>query len=96
MYIPCSAFNFAQTWVIAKNIRSQIRLMLPGHTTTEVSVVMRATKLYLEPNQNDHADAVAAPYSVRPHTRQWDQKKPQISKSEVFIFHLTWMSQILK
>jgi bifunctional non-homologous end joining protein LigD len=27
--------------------------------------------LYLDPNQNDFADTVAAPYSVRPHKFPW-------------------------
>ncbi len=40
--------------------------MLPDITTTEITVSKRGSKLYLDPNQNDEADTVAAPYSVRP------------------------------
>ena len=39
---------------------------MPDITTTVVSVNQRGTKLYIDPNQNDEANTVAAAYSCRP------------------------------
>jgi bifunctional non-homologous end joining protein LigD len=66
IYIPCEGFSFPDTRNIAENICRQINKLLPGTTTTEVSISKRGNKLYLDPNQNDEADTIAAPYSVRP------------------------------
>ena len=52
---------------IAENICSEIHSLIPAITTTSVNVSSRGNKLYLDPNQNDYADTVAAPYSVRPY-----------------------------
>lgn len=66
LYIPCVGFSFGQARNIAENICTEIHSLLPAITTTEVSISMRGSKLYLDPNQNDEADTVAAPYCVRP------------------------------
>lgn len=66
LYIPCSGFNFTEARRIAENICQQVHGLVPDSTTTEVSVDARRDKLYLDPNQNDYADTVAAPYCVRP------------------------------
>lgn len=66
LYIPCRSFTFPQARQIAENICAEIHLLLPGITTTELTVADRGTRLYLDPNQNDYADTVAAPYCVRP------------------------------
>jgi bifunctional non-homologous end joining protein LigD len=73
IYIPCSAFSFTQARKISEHICAEIHQLVPGITTTEITVADRATKLYLDSNQNDYADTVAAPYSVRPY------KKPTVS-----------------
>lgn len=73
IYLPCTAFTFAQARSIAENICEEIHRVLPDVTTTEITVSDRGTKLYLDPNQNDYADTVAAPYSVRPY------RKPTVS-----------------
>jgi bifunctional non-homologous end joining protein LigD len=67
IYLPCRGFSFPSARSIAENICSQIQKLLPKITTTTVSVSARGTKLYLDPNQNDYADTVAAPYAARPH-----------------------------
>jgi bifunctional non-homologous end joining protein LigD len=36
-------------------------------STTENSIAKRAGKVYIDPSQNDYADTLAAPYSVRPY-----------------------------
>src|SRR4026208_2253895 len=65
--VPCTGFNFAHARTIAENICLEILDMVPNITTTDVSVSNRGNKLYLDPNQNDYADTVAAAYSVRPY-----------------------------
>lgn len=60
-------FNFPEARKIAEHICKEINEMVPEITTTEISVNSRGNKLYLDPNQNDYADTVAAPYSVRPY-----------------------------
>jgi bifunctional non-homologous end joining protein LigD len=67
VFVPCAGFNFTYARTIAENICSEIHGMIPNITTTEVSVSNRGNKLYLDPNQNDYADTVAAAYSVRPY-----------------------------
>lgn len=66
LYVPCSAFSFPQARKIAESICKVIHELLPEKTTTAVNLAERGNKLYLDPNQNDYADTVAAPYSVRP------------------------------
>jgi bifunctional non-homologous end joining protein LigD len=67
IYLPCRDFDFGQARTIAENICNEINLMVPSITTTNVTISERGDLLYLDPNQNDFADTVAAPYSVRPH-----------------------------
>ncbi len=66
LYIPCEKFTFPQARDIAEEICKRINQLLPDITTTEITVSKRGHKLYIDPNQNDEADTVAAPYSVRP------------------------------
>jgi bifunctional non-homologous end joining protein LigD len=66
LYLPCSSFNFEEARNIAENICSEVHQLVPSITTTQVSVSARGNKLYLDPNQNDYADTVAAAYSARP------------------------------
>jgi bifunctional non-homologous end joining protein LigD len=66
LYLPCSGFGFPEARQIAEHICSDIQQLLPSITTTEVSISKRGNKLYIDPNQNDEADTVAAPYCVRP------------------------------
>jgi bifunctional non-homologous end joining protein LigD len=66
LYLPCRGFNFKQARNLAEFICEEIHQLVPGITTTEVTISHRGDKLYLDPNQNDYADTVAAPYSVRP------------------------------
>ena len=67
LYLPCSGFDFGEARTIAENICQGIHQLVPGITTTSISINQRGDKLYLDPNQNDFADTVAAPYSVRPY-----------------------------
>lgn len=66
LYLPCSGFNFQQARRIAEAICAEVQRIVPDVATTELRVADRGSKVYLDPNQNDFADTVAAPYSVRP------------------------------
>jgi len=65
-YLPCTGFTFPETRTIAINICKKINQMLPDITTIENLTSKRGDKLFIDYNQNDEADTVAAPYSVRP------------------------------
>jgi bifunctional non-homologous end joining protein LigD len=73
LVIPCRGFTFKAARRIAENICSEVHLLIPEITTTEVSIAKRGTNLYLDPNQNDEADTIASAYSVRPF------KEPNVS-----------------
>ena len=66
IYLPCHQLNFKQARSIAESICDAVHKLVPDVTTTSVSISNRGTKLYIDPNQNDFADTVAAPYSARP------------------------------
>lgn len=66
LYLPCEGFSFPEARRIAEHICNEVHLLVPEITTTEVTISKRGNKLYIDPNQNDEADTVAAPYSVRP------------------------------
>ena len=66
IYLPCSGFGFTEARSIAESICERIHDLVPSVSTTEVNIEKRGTKLYIDPNQNDFADTVASPYSVRP------------------------------
>ncbi|HYF30439.1 MAG TPA: DNA ligase D [Chitinophagaceae bacterium] len=83
LYIPCAGFTFIQARSIAERICAAIHKSVPRVTTTAVSINSRGNKLYLDPNQNDYADTVAAPYSIRPYKLptvstplEWKEIKP--------------------
>ena len=67
LLLPCREIDFKMARRIAETICSGINKLVPAITTTQVSIDLRGTKLYIDPNQNDYADTLAAPYSVRPY-----------------------------
>jgi DNA ligase D len=66
IYLPCKGFGFTEARSIAENICEKIQSLVPSISTTEVNIVSRGSKLYIDPNQNDFADTVASAYSIRP------------------------------
>jgi bifunctional non-homologous end joining protein LigD len=66
IYIPCENFSFPEARTIAVNICKKINEKVPKMTTVENSISKRGDKLFIDYNQNDEADTIAAPYSVRP------------------------------
>jgi bifunctional non-homologous end joining protein LigD len=73
IFLPCSSFSFPEARIIAENICAEVQSTMPSITTTSVNIASRGSRLYLDPNQNDYADTVAAPYSIRPY------KHPNVS-----------------
>lgn len=67
IFIPCSGFDFIQARAIAETLCEEIHMLIPSISTTEITVADRGDRVYVDPNQNDYADTVAAPYSVRPY-----------------------------
>jgi len=66
IFIPCTGFDFPQARAAALAIAEGIHELVPGITTTAVSINQRGKKLYVVPNQNDEADTVASAYSCGP------------------------------
>jgi bifunctional non-homologous end joining protein LigD len=69
LYIPCEGFSFPEARSIAVNICKKINEQVPEISTVENTISKRGDKLFIDYNQNDEADTVAAPYSVRPTTQ---------------------------
>ncbi len=66
IFIPCKGISFTEARAVAEKICDEVYNKLPDITTTERLISMRNNAVYLDPNQNDHGDTVAAVYSVRP------------------------------
>lgn len=64
--VPCSGLTFTQARAITEQICEGIRDLVPRIATTEISISQRGDKVFIDPSQNDYADTIAAPYSVRP------------------------------
>lgn len=67
IYVPCTGITFKQARAISENISESIHQLVPDITTTTISVTGRGNKLFIDPSQNDYADTLAAPYSLRPY-----------------------------
>lgn len=65
--IPCSGFEFSEARRLAEHICNEIHSLVPDYSTTKTAVAQRGDKVYIDPSQNDYADTIAAPYSVRPY-----------------------------
>ena len=65
LLIPCTGILIGASRKIAEHICKMIHEEVPDITTTNVSVNSRGNKLYIDLNQNDYADRVAAAYCVR-------------------------------
>lgn len=67
IYIPCHGFDFRQSRRIANHLADEIHALVPEFTTRKVSISQCRKNVYIDANQNDYADTLAAPYSVRPY-----------------------------
>ncbi len=66
LLVPCKDFTFPEARTIAVSICKQINEQVPGISTIENTISKRGDKLFIDYNQNDEADTIAAAYSVRP------------------------------
>ncbi|MDQ1150863.1 DNA primase [Sphingobacterium zeae] len=87
IYIPCSGFSFEQTRIIANHLADQIHELVLDISTRSETINHRKGKVYIDANQNDYADTLAAPYSVRPYHKpivstplDWTEVKPGLDR----------------
>ncbi|WP_343558936.1 DNA ligase D [Sphingobacterium sp.] len=87
IYIPCSGFTFQQTRIIANSLADEIHQLVPDISTRNETINHRKGKVYIDANQNDYADTLAAPYSVRPYHKpivstplEWKEVKPGLDR----------------
>jgi bifunctional non-homologous end joining protein LigD len=100
LLLPCKDLSFAQARYVAEWLCQQIHSLLPEVTATDVSVDARGDRLYLDPNQNDFADTIAAPYCLRPYKHMqvstplhWKEVNQQLNPSH---FNIQLVLQRLK
>jgi bifunctional non-homologous end joining protein LigD len=67
IYIPCSNITFSKARTTAYTIADNIHKLVPRISTREESIDLRRDKVYIDAGQNDYADTLAAPYSIRPY-----------------------------
>jgi bifunctional non-homologous end joining protein LigD len=93
LLIPCSGFSFPEARAIGSKICDEVQRRVPAITTRERSVDKRGNLLYVDDSQNDFADTIAAPYSVRPYRipsvstpLDWKEVKPGLDPA-AFTIH---------
>src|SRR5665213_2426211 len=86
LLIPCVGISFGDSRKIAETLCLEIYKLVPQITTTNVSVNSRGNLLYIDPNQNDYADRVAAAYCVRAYhlpsvstPLEWKEVNPKLN-----------------
>jgi bifunctional non-homologous end joining protein LigD len=67
IYIPCSHITFSEARPLAYKIADEVYKLVPKISTREESISLRGDKVYIDAGQNDYADTLAAPYSIRPY-----------------------------
>lgn len=67
IYVPCSGFNFSQARALAYQLADDIHALVPKISTRNESINQRGDNVYIDAGQNDYADTLAAPYSIRPY-----------------------------
>ena len=71
--IPCAGFTTPAARALAERICGEIQQLVPDDSTIVVNKGSRQGKVFVDFSQNDYADTIAAPYSVRPY------KEPLVS-----------------
>ena len=87
IYIPCSGMDFYQAREKANELADQIYELVPDISTRSEGISGRKGKVYIDANQNDYADTLAAPYSIRPYHEplvstplEWKEVKPGLDR----------------
>jgi len=94
--IPSIDIPFGDSRTIAENICKDIHAEVPDITTTNVSLQSRGNLLYIDPNQNDYADRIAATYCVRAYhiptvstPLDWKEIDESLTPGEFTVFNIT-------
>jgi bifunctional non-homologous end joining protein LigD len=89
IYIPCSGIDFHQARERANQLADQVHELVPKISTRSEGVSNRKGKVYIDANQNDYADTLAAPYCIRPYHEplvstplEWKEVKPGLDRYE--------------
>nr|WP_295932976.1 DNA ligase D [uncultured Dyadobacter sp.] len=87
IYIPCSSLNFTQSRIIANALADEIHRLVKAVSTRSEGISLRGDRVYIDANQNDYADTLAAPYSIRPYHQptvstplDWQEVKPSLDR----------------
>jgi bifunctional non-homologous end joining protein LigD len=67
IYVPCAGINFHESRKIANAIGDEIHSITESISTRNETINQRGDNVYIDANQNDYADTIAAPYSIRPY-----------------------------
>jgi len=66
IYLPVKDIGNKQARVISQSLNEEIYRLVPDISTVTVNRNHRGNKVFIDFSQNDYADTLAAPYSVRP------------------------------
>jgi bifunctional non-homologous end joining protein LigD len=87
IYVPCTGINFNESRKIANMIGDEIHELTKTISTRDESISRRGDNVYIDANQNDYADTIAAPYSIRPYHEplvstplDWKEIKPGLDR----------------
>jgi bifunctional non-homologous end joining protein LigD len=101
IYIPITGIDFAAARNYSEKLGAELQELIPGISTTQVSISLRGDKVFIDPSQNDYADTLAAPYSARPNRiptvstpLDWKEVRPGLDPSQFTID--TMMARINK
>src|SRR5713101_2967133 len=68
VYVPLGQkYQHAQAKMVGELVARLVHRALPGTTTLDPRLERRQGRIYLDTTRNARGQAVAAPYSVRPH-----------------------------
>jgi bifunctional non-homologous end joining protein LigD len=87
IYIPCSGINYKKARAVSYKIADEIHELVPKISTRKESIDLRGDKVYIDAGQNDYADTLAAPYSIRPYHQplvstplEWNEVKKGLDR----------------
>jgi bifunctional non-homologous end joining protein LigD len=101
IYVPCVGFKFKDARRIAGGIlANEMHALTPKISTLNFDKNLRGNKVYIDTGQNDYADTLAAPYSIRPYHEptvstplQWKEVKHGLDR---FSFNINTIQKRLE
>jgi len=67
IYIPVSGFDFDSSLIFGRHLADLVHESVPAISTRSITKSHRGSKVYIDADQNNYADTLAAPYCVRPY-----------------------------